>query len=70
MLINLVIITDKKSISGIYLTIDFNVYLLSESTILDNRAAVHLVNDKLLLKLETFKKAQTMRTVEARSTSF
>ena len=28
----------------VYNVIDFNAYLLSKSTILDNRVAIHLVN--------------------------
>jgi hypothetical protein len=42
---------------GVYLTIDFNAYPLSYSTILNNRAALYLINNKELLVLGSFKKS-------------
>ena len=49
---------------------DFNVYPLSMSTILDNRVAMYLVNIKDLLIPSLFKKANLIACVEAGTQSF
>ena len=49
---------------GVYSTIDFATYLLLASIILDNRAAVHLVNRANLLVLGTFKKLAKLKYVK------
>ena len=49
-----------------YNTIDFNAYLLLRSTILNNRVAIHLVNNANLLVPGLFKPTRGVRTIEAR----
>jgi hypothetical protein len=55
---------------GVYLTIDFNAYPLSYSTILNNGAALYLVNNKELLVPGSFKKSAWLETVEASTQAF
>lgn len=50
---------------SIYNLIDFNAHLLSESTILDNRAATHLVNSSNCLVPRTFRPSNPSNTIEA-----
>jgi len=49
----------------VYNLIDFNTYLLLERTILDNRAATHLVNSIDRLVPSTFMLATLIDIVEA-----
>jgi hypothetical protein len=56
--------------SGVYSTMDFNAHPLSHSTILDNGAALHLVNNKELLVPGSFKKSVRLETVEAGTQAF
>jgi len=49
----------------VYNLIDFNAYLLLESIILDNRAAIHLVNSADRLVPSTFMLATSIDIVEA-----
>ncbi|KAE8834279.1 hypothetical protein PTNB85_05612 [Pyrenophora teres f. teres] len=55
---------------GVYSTMDFDAHPLSESTILDNRAAVHLVNNLQLIEPGSFVKASGIDCVEAGTQSF
>jgi hypothetical protein len=48
----------------VYNIIDFNAHLLSKSTILDNRAATHLVNSANQLVPRTFCPADSTNIVE------
>jgi predicted ribosome-associated RNA-binding protein Tma20 len=50
---------------GVYNLMDFNAHLLSESTILDNGAATHLVNSSDCLVPGTFWPSDPSDTVEA-----
>ena len=49
----------------VYSTIDFNAYLLLNSTILDNRAAIYLVNSLELLVLGSFCLSNRVETIKA-----
>jgi hypothetical protein len=49
----------------VYNTIDFSSYLLLDSTILDNRAATHLVNSAELLVPGSFRPLDSSKTIEA-----
>jgi hypothetical protein len=49
----------------VYSIIDFNAYLLSKSTILNNSAALHLVNNRDMLVNGIFKKIAHLETIEA-----
>ena len=48
----------------VYSTIDFNAYLLLNSTILDNRAAIYLVNSLELLILGSFYLSNRVETIK------
>jgi predicted ribosome-associated RNA-binding protein Tma20 len=50
---------------GVYNIMDFDAHPLSESTILDNGAATHLVNSADWLVPGTFRPADSTDTVEA-----
>jgi hypothetical protein len=54
---------------GVYSTLDFLQHLLSESTLLDNCNAMHVVNDVQMLNERTFIKELPRCTVKARSSS-
>jgi len=54
----------KSYLLGIYSTIDLNAYLLLESTILDNRATIYLVNNLDLIKPRLFIKISSINYVE------
>ena len=54
---------------GIYITLDFSRYPLSQSTLLDNCGTIHLVNNKDLINSGTFIKAKINDYVEAGITS-
>jgi hypothetical protein len=54
---------------GVYSTLDFSRHPLSESTLLDNCGATHVVNDVQMLDEGTFVKELPGRTVEAGSSS-
>jgi hypothetical protein len=49
--------------------LDFAKYPLSASTLLDNYKAIHLINNKDLLKLGSFVKASYNKCVKAGSSS-
>jgi hypothetical protein len=53
---------------GIYVTLDFSRHPLSQSTLLDNYGAIHLVNSKELIDPGTFVKAKIDDYVEAGTT--
>jgi hypothetical protein len=53
---------------GVYSTMDYDAHPLSNSTILDNGAAVHLVNSSSLL--DTFTPVKGLHTVEAGTQAF
>ena len=55
--------------SGIYATININQHPLSESTLLNNGAATHLVNSVTLLKPKTFIKLTNDNCVKAGTSS-
>ncbi|KAJ4401523.1 hypothetical protein N0V91_007827, partial [Didymella pomorum] len=55
---------------GVYNLMDFNAHPLSESTILDNGAATHLVNSSDRLVPGTFRTADPSDTVEAGTQAF
>ncbi|RAQ98619.1 reverse transcriptase domain protein [Stemphylium lycopersici] len=55
---------------GVYYTRDFEAHELSESTILDSGAAVHLVNSKQLLEPGSFEPTRILETVEAGTQAF
>ena len=67
-LINLKLIEEEKP--RVYNLIDFNAYLLLQSTILDTRAATYLVNSSDLLVLGTFYPTNSTNTVEAGTQAF
>ena len=48
-----------------YNTIDFNIYLLSISTIFNNKVAIYLVNIKDLLIPSSFKKVNSIAYIKA-----
>jgi len=54
----------KRYLLGVYSTIDFNAYLLLESTILDNRATIYLVNNLDLIKPRLFIKISGVNYIE------
>ena len=54
---------------GIYAALDFSKHPLSESTLLDNCGATHLVNSIELLDPGSFVKAQVSAVVEAGTSS-
>ena len=54
----------KSHLLGVYSTIDFNAYLLLDSTILDNRATIYLVNNLDLIKPRLFIKISSINYVE------
>ena len=54
----------KSYLLGVYSTIDFNAYLLLESTILDNRATIYLVNNLDLIKPRLFIKISSINYIE------
>ena len=54
-----------KAMLRVYSTIDFNAYPLLNSTILDNRAATHLVNSLELLVLGSFCLSNRVETIRA-----
>jgi len=54
----------KSYLLGVYLTIDFNANLLLESTILDNRATIYLVNNLDLIKPRLFIKISGINYIE------
>jgi hypothetical protein len=54
---------------GVFSTLDFSRHPLSESTLLDNCGAPHVVNDVRMLDEGTFVKERPGRTVEAGSSS-
>ena len=54
---------------GVYSTLDFSRHPLSESTLLDNCGATHVVNDIRLLDKGSFVPERPGRTVEAGSSS-
>ena len=54
----------KSYLLDVYSTIDFNTYLLLESTILDNRAAIYLVNNLDLIKPRLFIKISSINYIE------
>jgi hypothetical protein len=56
--------------SGVYATMEFDAHPLSRSTILDNGAAIHLVNTQSLLVAGSFKKSAHLETVEAGTQAF
>ncbi|KAF1935040.1 hypothetical protein EJ02DRAFT_416381, partial [Clathrospora elynae] len=64
------LLLDKREASGIYTTMDFDAHPLSASTILDNGAALHLVNTLDLIQPGTFIKASGITCVEAGTQSF
>ena len=64
--INLSLISDAL---GVYTTLDFSRYLLSESTLLDNYRAIHLVNYKERLSPRSFIKARSDEYIDASSLS-
>jgi hypothetical protein len=55
---------------GAYSTMDFQAHWLSMSTILDNGAAVHLVNSASLLEPDSFTPVKGLHTVEAGTQAF
>ncbi|KAF1935985.1 hypothetical protein EJ02DRAFT_427926 [Clathrospora elynae] len=55
---------------GVYSTVDFGVHPLSGSTILDNGAALHLVNSADLLEPGLFHLVKHLETVEAGTQAF
>ncbi|KAF1935757.1 hypothetical protein EJ02DRAFT_483643, partial [Clathrospora elynae] len=57
------LLLDKREASGIYTTMDFDAHPLSASTILDNGAALHLVNTLDLIQPGTFIKASGITCV-------
>ena len=54
----------KSHSLGVYSTIDFDAHLLLESTILDNGATVHLVNNLDLIKPRSFIKTSGINYIE------
>ncbi|KAE8840578.1 hypothetical protein PTNB85_03977 [Pyrenophora teres f. teres] len=68
-LIDPIMLTESHS-PGVYSTMDFDAHPLSESTILDNGAAVHLVNNLQLIEPGSFVKASGIDCVEAGTQSF
>jgi hypothetical protein len=50
---------------GVYSTISFNTYPLLNSTILNNRAALYLVNSKSMLVDSLYKKSTCLQTIKA-----
>ena len=60
--------TDERT--GVYNLMDFNAHPLSNSTILDNGAATHLVNSADRLVPGTFRPADSTDTVEAGTQAF
>ena len=54
----------KSHLLGVYSTIDFNAYPLLESTILDNRATIYLVNNIDLIKPRLFIKTSSINYIE------
>jgi hypothetical protein len=56
--------------SGVYATMSFDAHPLSKSTLLDNGAALHLVNSKELLVEGSFQKSTRLETVEAGTQAF
>ena len=54
----------KSHLLGVYSTIDFNAHPLLESTILDNRAAIYLVNNLDLIKPRSFIKTSGINYIE------
>jgi len=57
----------KSYLLGVYSTINFNSYLLLESTILDNRATIYLVNNLDLIKPRLFIKISNINNIEVRT---
>ena len=54
----------------VYIILDFLRYLLFASILLDNYSAIHLINSKDLLKLESFIKVAYNKCIKANSFSF
>ncbi|KAL5317777.1 hypothetical protein ACEPPN_014876 [Leptodophora sp. 'Broadleaf-Isolate-01'] len=63
------LLDEALATSGIYTTIDMDRHPLSESTLLDNGAATHLVNSVALLEPGTFVKSTNDDSVEAGTSS-
>ena len=63
-------LSDPIESPGVYNLMDFNAHLLSDSTILDNGAATHLVNSADRLVPGSFRPADPTDTVEAGTQAF
>jgi len=59
------VLTTEIERGGVYLTISFNTHPFSESTLLNNCGAIHLVNKRELLVPGTFKKAHAQDYIDA-----
>ena len=68
-LINFIIISIIKEL-GIYTTFNFNTYLLLKSIILNNRGAIYLINNILILILGLFKKSFIYNIIKIGTASY